>query len=336
MGAYSIAILDMDREYLSALANYIQINAVHIREVQAFTDKTLFLEHIKNNTISYLLVEESIYPEILEIKEKEDYTIYILTNMPDCEYEHSIHKYQSAKDIVALLEEKLIRSTSKAMESNGIQNKSQLISVLTPFGGVGTTIVTMRFAQALAKEKKVIVVNLNPFDTMEKLLEINGEEGIGLSELLYYYRQEHTDTQRKQLTFMQIANVHYVKKVQHYTDLLSMRKEDLTRFYEEVKSRYGDVVIVILVRIMNECTEVLLKSSSQIYMESSWEEPLDEQNKILLTMLEQKEIVRKEQIIKLPYLDISRLDRKSIKEMVRQEENLDLFTTPWMNPYTSG
>lgn len=321
-------ILDDDATYATALARYIRTNKTDISTIQVFTDVEMFLVYIRKNRISIAIIGQSVSDLVKEDLIKVDIPIIELVEEKDNANElELVYRYQSAKNILHSIENRLIAGGKQEKRKEGLDN--QIISILSPTGSISTAVIALAIAKYISKEEKTLYLNLNPFSCLEKILWTNHQKG--LSDILYYYRQGEKLVLNTQQTFRMVGNILYIPQVDHYSDVFSMEAKDINQIIEEAKEVLDCSKVVICMKHITSVEEEILIKSNSIYIEQANVERYNTENTMLLDMLMVKGILSKEEVKELPFIDTNQFQTKDFQDIIFREHQLDMYIEPLIN-----
>lgn len=325
-----LAILDDDVTYATVLSKYISTNDANISSIQVFTDVPMFLNHIRQNRVSIVIVDKSVSCLVKEDLIKADIpVIELVEESSDVNGLDSIYKYQSAKNILSCINKRLIAGGHDYIEKGKGRLDNQLISILSPTGSISTAAMSLAIAKYISKEEKTLYINLNPFCCLERILWEDHKKG--LSDILYYYRQGEKLVLNAQQTFRMVGNIIYIPKVDHYSDIFSMETKDMDQIIEEAKEEFGCSKIVICMKQITSVEEVVLSKSNTIYIEQTNVERYNTENTMLLDMLITKGITEKKEVKELPFIDTNQFSQKDFSEIILGDNQLGMYIEPLIN-----
>lgn len=318
-------ILDNNATYATALARYIRTNRTDISAIQVFTDVEMFLVYIRKNRISIAIISQSVSSLVKEDLIRLDIlTIELVEEMDHVNGLDEIYRYQSAKNILHSINERLIAGGRQEKRMEELDN--QIISILSPTGSISTAVIALAIAKHISKEEKTLYLNLNPFSCLEKILWT--EHQMGLSDILYYYRQGEKLVLNTQQTYRMVGNILYIPQVEHYSDVFSMEAKDINHIIKEAKEALGCTRVVICMKQITSVEEEILIKSNSIYIEQANLERYNTENSLLLDMLTAKGIIRKEEVKELPFIDTNQFHTKDFQDIIFRENQLDMYIEP--------
>ena len=187
-----LIVCDPDRDYGSALADYIRRNECGY-EVETYTDAETFAADSKGRDISLLLIQEEFLNQVNVLYDGEDLLkapevkrYFILTEdraTADNE-DGGIYKYQSARNLISIIGDD-IESRHRISEDTRYYQGVRLIGVYSPVNHTLKSTFAMTLGQILAEEKPSLYINLEGYSGLYEMLNIRKEGS--LLDLMYDY-----------------------------------------------------------------------------------------------------------------------------------------------------
>ena len=182
----NLVICDCDMNYAMRLSDYLRIEDINY-EILVFSDIDVFVRECNIEEMDILLMEESFYLSVAEALEDYDkIRIIVLAENKDCFLENVevVYKYQSAVRIMDLIGDD-IKNTRLMKESllSGIDKS--LIGVYSPVNRSLKTSFCLAMGNILAEEKKVLYINLEGYNGLCKMYDIDSE--YSLLDFMYEY-----------------------------------------------------------------------------------------------------------------------------------------------------
>ncbi len=192
MNSRRLIVCDRDRDYASALAEYIRRNESGY-EVLMYTDPGVFFEDNRDKDISLLLIQEGFLQEINEIAQdtewlgsgriKRSHVLVEDRASPEVS-DGSIYKYQSARNVISIIGDDIEsrhRISTETKHAQGVR----LIGVYSPVNHTLKTTFAMTLGQILSEEQEVLYINLEGYSGLFEMLDIRTEGS--LLDLMYEY-----------------------------------------------------------------------------------------------------------------------------------------------------
>lgn len=323
-----LAVLEPKEEYANLFLNYVKELRDSLFDTRVFTKVTALKEFMGENRVDVLLAsDQSAYEEV---RQKAGFTILLTEGrmVREADSYPAVYKFQSADQI---LREVFDLCAEQCEDKSTYYLPKQIrccrqLAVFSPYGGTGKTTLSVVLGHLLGVQKKVLVVNLEPFSRPCDWFSC-GEE-VALSRLIYYMKQGRKDLDMKLQSLIQrVGNADYLCGVRHYLDIQGMGKKDLEQLFYALWKYTSYDVILYDVSFVNEGIEVLLEQCDVLYepviaetVESLWTEKFSKEK--------QKILEEKRKQVVLPRVDsipqnIELLARGSIgiavEEMLRRE-----------------
>lgn len=255
----SIAIYDSDSLYAIRLMEYIKRRDLGF-QVFVYTEEESFKEAIERNSFEILLIGETLSLED-DFKNKVNH-LYILSEQPmkaeDSEI-RTIFKYQSAPNILSELLSKYTMNENQIGITTGLKS-SKVISLVGVPPNRNKLCFAFSYAYLLSERKKVLFV---PLDLLPiPLISCMDDSNHKLSEFIYYLKDNNSNLITKMNQSINcIDRLSYLAGLSHGFDLLSITKEDMDRWVNELKVHSGyDLIIFYLGSFAAYSAEAIRKS----------------------------------------------------------------------------
>lgn len=260
------AVCDLELSYACSFMEYMNRKRNIPFEVQAFTNVEALMEFGKNQEIEILLISDKAM--CAEVKELPAGQIVILSGgsqIPEMDEYPSVYKYQSSDSLIREVMALYAAKQEPLPVPETVKRKTAVIGVYSPVGRSQKTSFALTLGQIMARERAVLYLNLEAYSGFEQLFETQYE--LGLSDLLYYIRQENTNLIHKMNAMVRsIQNLDYIPPAASATDLQNMDAQEWIRLLDEI-SRFSSYETVIL-DIGDAAGDVfpLLEACRRIYM----------------------------------------------------------------------
>lgn len=331
----TLAICDSNANYVNRLSELLSLRDTFPFRIVTYTDGYQIVEKKSFLNLDVLLISEEEYQKIYGIKQWQrelDKMLVILlgeggsTKLLD---KPSIYKYQSGENI----RKELLRIYGQE-KGDGVQNKighktTKIIGVYSPIGRCGQTSFCLLLGQILAKEKKVLYLNFEPYSGFSTL--INQREEKDISDLIYAMRgDEDKLTYQLESILMNLNGLDYISPVAVYSDIQSITEENWIVLLSALKKlQQYDYVILDLSEMMQGLLEVLRECNLvyTITQKDGFAMAKIIQYENLLTMYEYEDVKDKTRkcefpifrklpsgIDQLPYSEMASVVKKMIQE----------------------
>lgn len=255
-----LAILEPVAEYADLLLAYLQEQKEFMFQIRVFTREDALQSFMDTTKVQVLLAaEESNYS--LFVTHIDCIILLSYSPMMAAAFTYPVvYKFQSARCILREVC-KICLETGQTQEvcyfSSPQEEKEQIV-VFSPYGGVGKTLTAVILGHKLGEEKKVLVVNLEPF--RKKYAWLHGDSIAGVSELIYFMKQEGVDLELKlQSLIVKAGNADYLQGISNYLDLQNMTGRDMAELLQGIKKHTRYEVVIFDVSLLNDATKMLLE-----------------------------------------------------------------------------
>lgn len=226
-----VVIMDDLPEYAMQLACYLNKKRGFPYRAVVYSRPEEIVSYIENEAVYAVLAAECYEKEVIRLAMKAKIKVYWFSDTKNVPKDSVVYRYQSASEIMRLL-----------MEQEVACKKLKVSGIFCPSGGNFMEGLSERIAKEYAKRDKVLFLPMLPF-------AVSGREwGDGLSELLFYLRQEGGIKKEVFETLVQKdRNVHSIGPVGWGRDLWGVTKEDIKKLlgFLEEQTEYGHVVIAV-------------------------------------------------------------------------------------------
>jgi hypothetical protein len=266
-----MAIYDSDLIYTTRFMEYFKKKNDFSFEISAFTKKECLEEFLQLHQIDILLIGGQALQQDLSI-EKIKY-IYQFTDDPNEEKDAekpTIFKYQSAQAVMA----EIMFDYNKKQIQNQVKINSKMtkiISVYAPVPSAEKLAFAWSISTLLSEQKKVLFVPLELLPI--QLLSFIDRTNEYLSEFIYYLKENPSIIMNMKNLLGHNGNLSYLTGLAHGFDILSLDKEDIRRWEEEIKlhTDYQTIVFYLgcyteaIIEIINRSDSVLLPTLDNPY-----------------------------------------------------------------------
>ncbi len=158
MKKVTVAICDVHDTYRERLAEYLMHKRAGQLKVYTFSSKKLFLQEEQKTSFDIILFGQGF--ETAKADAKEDSLWILLSEEPDWprEKEPAVFKYQSAEEILRIAFEHYLKLGRT--DPSVCRRKKEVIGIYSPTRSRLQTPFALTMAQILAKEKRVLYVNM--------------------------------------------------------------------------------------------------------------------------------------------------------------------------------
>ncbi len=261
MKHYILAICDVEQTYAYRLMEFLNKKEKNPFIIRAFTTVEELMTFDAEQEIEILLISENAMDE--RIRGSNVHHVIVLScsrERAECLCEKAIYKYQSSEHILEEVMCYYAEQTAENREFFLLQKEAKIIGVYSPIKRILKTSFALTLGQILAKEKRVLYVNLEGYAGFETLMDRQYEAD--LADLLYYISQENRNTEMKLRSIVQsIEGLDYIPPVSSPLDLHCVSTEDWMVFLREIShcNLYDTIILDIgeslnaLPRFLNSC-----------------------------------------------------------------------------------
>ncbi len=258
-----LAIFDKDLLYASRLMEYFKKTDWEDFDILLFTKPNKLCDFLKYQSVDILLYgEDNFFPELS--KENIKYIFWLCTDKKSIkDKQEAINKYQAAEKIFSELLSAYTRLENNAQ--NNPTGNTDFISIYPPVPSAEKIAYAWSMAKELSYKKKVLFI---AFELLPTAL-ILGQESIkqSMSELLYYLKESKSDYMDKFKSYLSYSEkLSYLMGPVHGFDLLSISKEDISIFMDDIKNNSDYDTVVFYLGIYTEASMELLSRSNEIYI----------------------------------------------------------------------
>lgn len=305
-----IAVCDREQEYTLRFAEYANRHRDPLFLVHGFTSLEELTDYTKEHPVDMVLLSENLMGKAQKGEETGQ-----LICLSEQEYQErpeypAIYKYQSCPQILkkafSIYAEENQTSLGLALKLEEMKR----IGIFSPIGRVGKTGFALALGKEIAKQKRVLYLNMEEYSGFEVLYP--QETAWTLSELMYFLKQgKRAFACKLESIVRQIGGLDYIPPVRSPVELHDIRKEDWEQLLETLgkESRY-EFVILDFGSVVEGLFE-LLEGCDGIYMPLSRDETA------------QAKIRQYEDTLKL--LDLEDILEKTVKFFPSEELELENY-----------
>ena len=282
------ALYDSDVLYATRFMDFFKKRKDFPFEIVIFTQRESLEEYLLYHKVEILLIGNSYEGEIS--KEQVSYC-YRLTEYPvkkQVSETFVIYKYQEARGVMSELLKDYHQRKNEPAESASYYQK-EIISVFAPGQNIQDLSFGWAISSMLSEQKKTLFVvgDLLPIQLIDSISVHNS-----LSEFIYYLKENNNIITKMEALLEHPYGISYLGGISHGDDLLSLRREDIQNWMEELQhTEYQSIVFYLgfyseaAIEIMKLSSKVLATHSGTAYdleRHRSWKEQM-ERSKALLS-----------------------------------------------------
>src|SRR5699024_49585 len=215
-------------------------------EIQAFTSPEVLMDFARNNEIEILLISDKAMKE--EIRNLPVRQIIILSegvHSPGLDQYPTVYKYQSSDKVIREVMACYGVEHEVSMAQNGVIKKEmRVIGIYSPIGRTQKTSFALALGQILGRDHAALYLNLESYSGFEQLMETHFEQG--LSDVLYYARQENTGIVYKIAGMVQtIQNLDFLPPALFPMDIQTTKYEEWIWLFRQLEQNSNYEVLIL-------------------------------------------------------------------------------------------
>lgn len=258
-----IAIYDSDLTYAIRLMEYIKKRKDFGFEVLVFTEEKSLYDFASSRIIDILLMEDGLSINN-EIKDNIK-VIFILSDYLDrstINEELRVLKYQSAQKLITEVLSTYNKFINKGEQTYGIKG-SKIVSIISLIPERNKLAFAWSYAYHISEKNKVLFIPLEllpiPF------IDMNEYSKSSLSDFLYYLKNKDPNLISIMNSYISyIDSIAYLSGLSIGLDLISVTKEDITKWIEALSLSPDYDVIVFYLGFYSEATVELMNQSDKV------------------------------------------------------------------------
>lgn len=274
------ALYDSDVFYATRFMEYFKGKKEVDFIITVFTLLDKLEEFLQEHLVEILLLGEQVTMKEETLKNIK--CIYCLTENPNKKIDTAwlqVYKYQSAKAVMAeILKDYAGKENLSQVKYNSDQTK--IISIFAPVPGIEKLIFSWSISTFLSEQKRVLFVPIEPFPI--RLPTNLDRTNQSLSEFIYYLKENSNITNKMIMLPQTSGNLSVLSGIVHGADLLSLNKEDIQNWMEEIRihTDYQTVIFYLgcyteaMIELMNLSDSILvtlLEGSYEAFVSQEWE-----------------------------------------------------------------
>jgi len=256
-----LAVFDTDVLYASRLMEYLRKSDRCDFEVLLFTRMDILIDFLKHQTVEILLLGGEKLAD--DFPDGNIGHVFILCDDKRLmrEREEAIFKYQAADRVCS---EILSRYTK--LEDGRYSNcngKVRFVAYFSPIPGGDKISHAWAQAKKMSESSKTLFINLEMLPASGFLKQ--EDESRSMSELLYYLKEgkpEYINRLKDCLEYSE--KMAFLRKPVHGFDLLSLNREDMKRFMEDIENLADYEIVVFYLGMYSEASMEVLKHCDEI------------------------------------------------------------------------
>ena len=256
---------------MQCLAEYLERTSLKT-ECHLFTEKDTLEEYLKNNELEVLLLGEEV--DCKQI----DYLEHVKNQLIFTEYpfekaeatEGKIFKYQSAEKILEVIFEQCLKEDIWEKGKNQFKGETRFYGIYRLFESSSVMLEEVLIKKV--GEEKTLILDMGLFDG----ISAKSQKGSGMSELLFYLKQQTEKIARKIPGLIQEwRGADYISAVEDYRDLYGITRKEMELFLQILSENTEYENIIFDLGFLGESTLYLLGQCDCVYLrkpQNQWEE----------------------------------------------------------------
>ena len=270
----NLVIADYDSEYLESFTRYLMDTHKNRFNVSTFSSEGALNDFLARENISVDILLAS--PEISKGVDKNEKikTLIILGSrnivssmVVDVQKYEVVDKYQSGEKLVEEILHIFSEVNDYSIFDLGEKNKMKLVSVYSPIGGSGKTLVSLNLCVRLSSlGLSVFYLNLENFSSTKSYF--NYDKGQTLSNVIFYIKERNKNLELKVEAATvndTIHNIHYFSPLDSSMDMEDVDEEDISILIEKIRvAGEYDVCVVDMASVLDEKNRRVLELSDRV------------------------------------------------------------------------
>ena len=261
------AVCDTEIEYAYNFMEYLMQKKNIPFEIQAFTSPEVLIDYAKTHEIEILLISDKAMKD--EIRSLPVRQIIILSegvHSPELDQYPAVYKYQSSDKVIREVMACYGVENEVALAQGSVPKKEmRVIGIYSPIGRTQKTSFALTLGQILGKNHAVLYLNLESCSGFEQLLETHFDKG--LSDILYYARQENTGIIYKIASMVRtVQNLDFLPPALFPMDIQTTKYEEWMWLFGQLEQNSNYEVLILdlgdgvadLYQILDYCTEIYM------------------------------------------------------------------------------
>lgn len=269
MNKINIVIYDYDLEYIESLIElfnkkyykYVKLSGItNLNELNRIIESAQKIDILLvNSSLEFDISKFRFIKMIIEITERE--------TINDIERK-VIYKYQSGHAIYSAIK-KIYKAENKNTIFDDYEDSAKVISVYSPIGGSGKTILSVSLVNKLCKQgKKVLYINLEDIASMDVFFDTSNNAK-NLSDLFYIEDEvlEENISILNEVINKDNRGVFYINPVNSVLDLEEVSGKSVINIIYEIKKHNNfDYIVLDLGSKFSNVYNMVLEVSDKIFL----------------------------------------------------------------------
>ncbi len=259
-----IAICDKETVFVQILAQYLRRKYKTNFEIEAFDHIDRLMETIKEKRIRLCLLGEGMADSfsLQKLVEQTEYVIYLSSKRR----KDMVFKYQSVERVVGELLELCIEKEIFLFEERTLLARRRDVKIMAfyaPARHLLQSTIALTMGQMLAREQKVLYLNLEPYSGFEYLLQKKYEHD--LMDILFFLKEERENFRLRMESMLErVGMLDYIPPVFCYPDMEEIESSLWHKLLQRIVEEMDYEVILLdltehtrgLLSILELCDEI--------------------------------------------------------------------------------
>lgn len=262
----TLALCDWESRFVRNFLDYYTVKGADTFDIKVFTQKEKMISYVKERGIDVLLISDSFMCGEVEALGTEKIIILSEGSVSAKNSDYPvIYKYQSCERIISQV---LNIYADCVHEDAGIYRSGRslrIIGVYSPVRRAGKTSLALSLGQLLARDKKVLYLNMEEYSGLSGILE--GDYKGDLLDAIFYQRQK-SGNMRYKLSGMtcRLNGMEYICPALYSEDLKTVTAAEWLELISTIESQTDYAVLILDMGDTVEGLSSIMEKCSVIYM----------------------------------------------------------------------
>ena len=258
-----LAVYGIDSSYGERFADYVNQKEKIPFTAMAFSNLEKLLQYSKEHAVEILLVDEEAREQVREVKAKQVMVLCQGELVEQKEELPAIYKYQSGD---CVMREVMARYCSQPVEPGLalLGTRAVVMGIYSPVNRCFKSSLALTLGQQLARDESVLYMNLEEYSGFSRL--VSGDYEMGLSDVLYLYKQGAYNWMRLKSMVYNWGNMDYIPPVRYAEDLSQVSPDEMAMLIDRISRESGYDKVVVDVGQMGRGALPVLSVCDVVYM----------------------------------------------------------------------
>ncbi|MBR5338188.1 MAG: hypothetical protein IK152_09410 [Lachnospiraceae bacterium] len=262
----TLALCDWESRFVRNFLDHYTVKGRDVFDIKVFTDEERCLSYAREHRIDVLLISDSLLSEEMESLGIEKIIILSEGSVSRKFSDYPvIYKYQSSERIITQVLDIYADCVREDMGTYCTGRGLRIIGVYSPVRRVGKTSLALSLGQLLAKDKKVLYLNMEEYSGLNGILEGNYKGD--LLDAIFYQRQK-SGNMRYKISGMtcRLNGMEYIYPALYSEDLKSVTASEWLEFISTIEEQTDYSVLILDMGDTVEGLSAIMEKCSVIYM----------------------------------------------------------------------